>query len=58
MILLTKEEKKINLEQKICYICKKRLSTEDGNKKYFKVRDHCHYTRKYREATQLNQLIN
>ena len=26
----------------------KRFSTDDGKKKYFKVKDHCHYTVKYR----------
>ena len=36
MISLTKEEKKMHNEQKVCYICKKR----------FKVKDHCHYTGK------------
>ena len=46
MIPLTKEEKKIHCEQKGCYICKKRFSTDDGNKKYFKVRNHCHFTGK------------
>ena len=43
MIPLTKEEKKIHLEQYICYICKKGFSIDDGNKKYHKVRDHYHY---------------
>ena len=38
MIPLTKEKKKIHCEQKVCYICKKSFSTDDGNKKYFKVR--------------------
>ena len=33
----------------VCHICKKRFSTDDNNKKY-KVRDHCHYTGKYRGA--------
>ena len=48
---LTKEENKIYREQKACYICKKRFSTDDDdNKKYFKVRDHCHFTGKYRGA--------
>ena len=28
----------------------KRFSTDVYNKKYHKVRDHCHYTRKYRGA--------
>ena len=50
MIPLTKEEKKMHNEQKVCYICKKRFSTDDNNKKYHKVKDHCHYTGKYRGA--------
>ena len=41
MIQLTKEEKKIHHEQKVCYICKG-FNTDDDNKKYFKVKDHCH----------------
>ena len=50
MILLTKEEEKMHNEQKVCYICKKGFTTGDDNKKYHKVRDHCHYTGKYRGA--------
>ena len=50
MILLTKEEKKMHNEQKVCYICKKRFSTDNNNKKYHEVKDHCHYTGKYRGA--------
>ena len=46
MISLTKEEKKIHREQKVCYICKKEFSIDDDNKKCCKVRDHCHYTGK------------
>ena len=46
-VSLTKEEKKTYREQVICYICRKRFSTDDNNKKYHKVRDHCHYTGKY-----------
>ena len=45
MISLTTEEKIHYNEQEICYICKKEF-----DKKNFKVRDHCHYTGKYREA--------
>ena len=37
-------------KQEVCYICKKRFSTDDDNKKYHKVRDHCHCTGKFREA--------
>ena len=50
MITLTKEEKKMHRRQKKCYICKKRFSTDDNNKKYHRVRDHCYYTGKYRGA--------
>ena len=50
MIPLTKEEKKIYHEQKVYYICKKGFSTDDNNKKCHKVRDHCHYTGKYKGA--------
>ena len=46
MIPLTKEDKKIHCKQKVCYICKKVFSTDDDNK----VKDHCHYTGKYRGA--------
>ena len=52
MIPLTKEEKRAHLMQRRCYICKKKFSTDDNNKKYHKVRDHCHYSRKYRGAAQ------
>ena len=39
--------KKVTL-QKACYIYKKWFSTDDNNKNYHKIRDHCHYTGKYR----------
>ena len=45
---LTKEEKKLHRKQKVCYIYKKEFSAND--KKYQKVRYHCHYTEKYRRA--------
>ena len=44
------KKKKLHGMEKVCYICKKRFSTDDDNKKYLKVRDHCHYTGKYRGA--------
>ena len=47
--LIKKEEKRHN-KQEICHICKNGFSTDDSNKKYHKVRDHCHYTGKYRGA--------
>ena len=48
MIPLTKEEKIHYNDEEICYICKKEFDKSD--KKHCKVRDHCHYTRKYRGA--------
>ena len=50
MITLTYKENKSHKKQKACYIYKKRFSTNDNIKKYHKVRDHCHYTEKYRGA--------
>ena len=44
----TKEEKINYIDQQICYICKKEFDKSD--KKHHKVRDHCHYTGKYRGA--------
>ena len=41
---LTKKEEKMHNKQKVCYICKKRFTTNEDYKKYFKVKDHCHYT--------------
>ena len=48
MIPLTKKEKKKHKNQNKCYICKEGFSTDDDDKKLHKVRDHCHYTGKYR----------
>ena len=49
MIPLITEEKIHYNKQKICYICKKEFNIND--EKNYKVRDHCHYTGKYRGAT-------
>ena len=49
MIPLT-DEKKIHRRQKKGHICKKRFNTGNDNKKYHKVRDHYHYTEKFRGA--------
>ena len=48
MISLTTKEEIYHNRQKICYICKKEFDNND--KKQQKVRDHCHYTGKYRSA--------
>ena len=47
MIPLT-TRKNISQKRKICYIFKKEFNNND--KKNYKVRDHCHYTFKYRGA--------
>ena len=48
MIPLTKKEEKKHNTQKVYYICQKRFNTDHNNKKYHKVKDHCHYTGKYK----------
>ena len=48
MIPLTKKEEENYNNQKVCCICKKEFDKSD--KKHHKVRDHCHYTGKYRGA--------
>ena len=50
-ILLTPEDEKDYDDQKVCYICKKEFDNNDNDKKQQKVRDHCHCTGKYRDAT-------
>ena len=57
MIPLTKKEEENYNNQKVCYICKKEFNNNDTaesssleRKKTYKVRDHCHYTGKYRGA--------
>ena len=57
VIQLTPEGKINYNDQKVCYICKKEFDTIDTakpssleRKKNNKVRDHCHYTGKYRGA--------
>ena len=47
--------KKLSLEkQEVCHICKKEFCFDENEKNefklYHKVRDHCHYTGKFREA--------
>ena len=46
MIPFTIKQNRSYQEQKVCYIRKKEFSVDNKNKKYQKVRDHCHYTGK------------
>ena len=54
MIPLTYKENKSYEKKKDCCTCKKGFSTGDDNKKYHKVREHCHYTGEYRGAENIN----
>ena len=49
MIKLTKEEQYNHNSRKYCFSCKKTFF-EDAKNNYNKVKDHCHYTGKYRGA--------
>ena len=55
MIPLTDEEIKSCQKQNVCHICKKEFITDKNDKNTFKlypkVRDHCHYTGKFRGAS-------
>ena len=49
--LLTKEHQKSYGNAKICYICEKKFENKYlKDKKYCKVKDHCHYTIEYSGA--------
>ena len=48
MIALTIKEEIYHNKQNICYICNREFDT--SYKKHYKVKDHCHYTGKYRDA--------
>ena len=54
MIPVTDEETKSYEKQKVWYICKKQFCSDEKDKSKFKlnrkVRDHCHYTGKFRGA--------
>ena len=61
MIPLTDKEKESYENLKICYICEKELCTDKNNKEFKKMkklRDHCHYTGKYRGAAYSNCNLN
>ena len=48
MIPLRNEQQKSYEKAKICYICRKKYEDKYiDNKKYCRVRDHCHYKDKY-----------
>ena len=53
MLPLTKEELKSYQEAKVCYICEKGILEKFAkDKNYQKVRDHCNYKDKYKDAAR------
>ena len=51
--LLTKEHQESYKNAKICYICQEKIENKYlKDRKYRKVRDHCHYTGEYRGAAR------
>ena len=61
MIPLNKEEEKFYKKQKVCHICKEKFCTDKDNKDYInrkKVKDHCHYTGKFRGAAHSKCNLN
>ena len=58
MVPLTTKEKEPYKNQKICRVCEKEFSTDNKDKKYHKVRYHCHYTGKYRGTAHSNCNLN
>ena len=47
---LTSQEEKEFQSATICHICEEKLSKDEKSKEIFKVRDHCHFSGKYRGA--------
>ena len=58
MTTLTSDEVTLYEKQKVCHICKEYFCTDENKKKEFKlyqkVRDHCHYSGKFRGAAHSN----
>ena len=56
MIPLTDDENRYYEKRKYCHICKRKFWTDKDNKSKYKicqkVRDHCHYSGKFRGAAQ------
>ena len=61
MILLTAEENKSYKEQKTCHICEGKFCIDKRGENYKnrkKVKDHCHYTGKFRRAAHSKRNLN
>ena len=61
MIPLTKEENKSYEEQEACHICKGKFCADEDDENYKnrkKIKDHCHYTGKFRGAAHRKCNLN
>ena len=61
MVPLTHKENNFYNEQEICYICKEKFCMDKDDKDYInrkKVKDHCHYTGKFRGAAHSKCNLN
>ena len=61
MIALTKEENKPYKEQQKCHICGEKFCTDKNDQNYAnrkKVKDHCHYTGKFRGIAHSKYNLN
>ena len=61
MIALTYEENKSYEEQEACHICEEKFCMNKEDKKYInreKVKDHCHYTGKFKGAAHIKFNLN
>ena len=61
MAPLTHKENNFYNEQEICYICKEKFCVNKDDKDYInkkKVKDHCHYTGKFRGAAHSKCNLN
>ena len=61
LIPLTKEEKKVYKKQEKCHICEEKFCLDKDDENYTnrkKVKDHCHYTRKFRGASHSKCNLN
>ena len=55
---LTEDKEESYENQKLCHICEKKFCTDNNNKEMGKVRDHCHYTGKYRGGAHSKRNLN
>ena len=57
MKFLTKEQHELYENAKTCYICEEKFENKfQKDKKYYKIRDHCHYAGQYRGSA--NSIFN